>query len=122
MLCLLCAGVPFSFEADRSNMVICTTSGSLTAGVAWGVDDEGNVLVPVMSRQTGHQLGYLNPCHMKIFAVILFCILFFKRELEAHGLAILVDFPRFGANLTCEMLQRDEGTRRGGGNWRLGNF
>ena len=50
-------GMPFSFEADKSNMIICNTTGSLVAGVAWGLDDHGNVLVPAMSRQTGHQLG-----------------------------------------------------------------
>ena len=49
--------MPFSFEADKSNMIICNTTGSLVAGVAWGLDDHGNVLVPTMSRQTGHQLG-----------------------------------------------------------------
>ena len=57
MLFILPTGMPFSFEADKSNMVICNTSGSLVAGVAWAVDDEGNVLVPAMSRQSGHQLG-----------------------------------------------------------------
>ena len=50
------SGVPFSFETDNSNLVICTTSGRLAASVSWGVDPDGNALVPVMRKPTGHQL------------------------------------------------------------------
>lgn len=49
------SGVAFSFEADRSNMLSLMTTGSLSTGVAWACDEEGNVLVPPSSSQLRQQ-------------------------------------------------------------------